>query len=66
MNDEMKAARALVEQRIVSMEALWLRYWANGGQASEEELDAYVHGALEPEKFDLLVIRWALEELTNR
>lgn len=65
MEDPRGTARSLMEQHVVTLEELWLRYWANGGGADEQELDAYVNGALVPEPFDVVIIGWALEDLVG-
>ena len=63
MNDPRHAARILLETKSISRDLLWLRYWAQGGTAGVQELDAYVHGALRPEPFELKLMDWALEAL---
>ncbi|WP_251036699.1 hypothetical protein [Arthrobacter sp. ISL-28] len=50
-------------QHVITLEDLWVQYWANGGCAKEEELDAYLNGVLEPDAFELAVLGWALEDL---
>lgn len=42
---------------------LWMRYWANGGEAQQFEFEAYLHGLYELDPFDLEVLTWVLEEL---
>ncbi|MEV7664006.1 hypothetical protein [Paenarthrobacter sp. NPDC089316] len=47
----------------MTIERLWMSYWAEGGSAGLLELDAYVHEALRPPAFELKLIGWATEEL---
>jgi len=47
----------------VTIERLWIRYWAEGGSADLLELDAYVHEALRPPAFELTLLGWATERL---
>ncbi|MDI2020091.1 hypothetical protein [Paenarthrobacter nicotinovorans] len=56
------AARNLLETKTISLDLLWLRYWAQGGSTGVLEFNAYIHGALQPEQFELKLIDWALEE----
>lgn len=62
MRDPRHAARNLLGAKAISLDLLWLRYWAQGGTAGVLEFDAYVHGALQPEHIELQLIEWALEE----
>jgi len=54
-----------MEHDVVTLEELWIRYWANGGAGDEQELDAYLHGALQPDAFDVVIIGWAVEDLVG-
>ncbi|BCW45320.1 hypothetical protein [Arthrobacter sp. StoSoilB5] len=63
MDDPRKTARQLIAKHEITLERLWLRYWAEGGNASEPEFDAFVHGALRLPRFDLRVLTWAMEDL---
>ena len=65
MEDPRVTARWLVEQHVLTLEELWVRYWANGGRAGEQELDAYVYGALEPYPLQVAIIGWALEDFVG-
>jgi len=66
MRDPRHAAGNLLGTRTISLDLLWLRYWAQGGTAGVLEFDAYIHGALQPEQFELKLIDWALEEALPR
>lgn len=56
-------ARTLIELKIISLQGLWLRYWANGGSANAFDLDAFLYEILEPPPFELSVLAWAMEDL---
>ncbi|MBT2588415.1 hypothetical protein [Arthrobacter sp. ISL-95] len=64
MNDPRQRARDLLEHdSSITLERLWIKYWAEGGNADPLELDAYVHEALKPHPFELDLIAWAMEDL---
>ena len=63
MKDPRRSARNLLRRDTVTIERLWMSYWAEGGSAGLLELDAYVHEALRPPAFELKLIGWATEEL---
>jgi hypothetical protein len=56
-------ALKLIEEHVITLDDLWVQYWANGGNARELELEAFLNGAHELCPFDLNVIAWALEDL---
>ncbi|MBT2586468.1 hypothetical protein [Arthrobacter sp. ISL-95] len=63
MNDPRHTARNLIKQRAITLDRLWIRYWAHGGNAPALEFDAYLHEALVLHPFDLKILTWALEDL---
>lgn len=63
MHDPRQRARDLLEQDSITLEQLWIKYWAEGGNALPLELDAYVHEALRPHPFELALLAWAMEDL---
>jgi hypothetical protein len=64
MEDPRRTALSLIEQDDWYLHELWLRYWANGGQAQQFEFDAYLHGIYELDPFDLRILTWVLEEIS--
>lgn len=64
MDDPRRTALNLIEQDDGYLHELWLRYWANGGQAEQFEFDAYLHGVYELSPFDLKILAWVLEEIS--
>ncbi|MBT2588372.1 hypothetical protein [Arthrobacter sp. ISL-95] len=63
MTDPRHTARNLIEQQAVSLDRLWVWYWAEGGNAPTFEFDAFLHEALLLHPFDLKILTWALEDL---
>lgn len=63
MDNPRQRARELLARHEITLERLWLRYWAEGGSASEPEFDAYLHGAFFQPRFELRVLNWAMEGL---
>jgi len=63
MSDPRQTARNLLRRNSVTLELLWLRYWAEGGDATAFEFDAYLHEALNPPAHELRIIEWAMEEI---
>lgn len=63
MEDPRLIALNLIEQDESNLYKLWLRYWANGGDAHILEFVAYVHGISERDAFDQRILGWAIEEL---
>ena len=66
MEDPRTAVLALIQQNKASLDRIWLRYWANGGSQSPLDFDGYVHGLLDPDENDSLILSWALEEVLTR
>ncbi|MGJ3192292.1 hypothetical protein [Paenarthrobacter sp. FR1] len=62
MEDPRQTARQLIAHHEITLERLWLRYWAEGGDASVSEFEAYLYGALRLPPFDLRVLTWAMED----
>lgn len=63
MTDSMHAARRLLEAHDITIERLWLRYWGNGGNASEFDLDAHLYEVHELAPFESRILSWAVEEI---
>lgn len=63
MEDPRQTARRLIEQHDITLERLWIRYWAEGGTATEPEFDALVYGAVTPPPLDLRILSWAIENI---
>lgn len=61
MEDPRRTARAMIEQQTITLDDLWVRYWANGGSAHAFEFDAYLNGAQELDPFELKILAWSLE-----
>lgn len=53
----------MIEQDEANVYELWLRYYANGGNASEFEFEKFVYGVDEPSALDLDLLGFAIEEL---
>ncbi len=66
MNDPRTAAQTMLLQDPDWFEDLWLRYWANGGNADKFDFEAYVHRLCELDLFDLQILIWALQDLHCR
>jgi hypothetical protein len=63
MVDPRQEARSLIEQNIISIEGLWLRYWGQGGSADPFDFDAFLYEIQEPPQFELAVLAWAMDDL---
>jgi hypothetical protein len=63
MNDPRPTARNLIQQSTITLDRLWVRYWAHGGNATLFELDAYLYEIQQPPPFDLRILTWAVEDL---
>lgn len=64
--DPRPAALELVRNHSASAELLWMRYWANGGNAPFEDFDAYLHGLLDGDSNDHEILATAVEDVTSR
>jgi len=64
MEDPRGTALGMVQQDHVSIDCLWLRYFANGGDADPLDFEAYVYGLLELDEYDDLILSWAVEEVS--
>ncbi|WP_461172227.1 hypothetical protein M1D93_14660 [Arthrobacter sp. Z1-9] len=62
MQDPRPQAQALVRDDHSSLCLLWVWYRGNGGEARLEEFDAYVHGLVVLDAFDLKILTWAMED----
>lgn len=63
MENPRETALKLIQHHVITLDDLWMQYWANGGSAMEFELDAFLNGAFELCPFDNTVVAWALEDL---
>ncbi|WP_284974897.1 hypothetical protein [Arthrobacter sp. efr-133-TYG-104] len=63
MNDLLQSVRWLLVNNDISLERLWIRYWAQGGNAAEFEYEALIYGVLVPEPVDLVILRQVLDDL---
>jgi hypothetical protein len=61
--DPRPAARSLIESGDVSVDGLWLEYWARGGNADVLELDAFIHEILLLQGIEVEVLQVTLNEL---
>ncbi len=50
------------QEAMLSIGALWLRYFELGGMATALELEAYLHGALQPSAHEYDVLAHTLNE----
>ena len=66
MADPRREALEMVQQDKTSIDLLWLRYFANGGNAEPLDFEAYIYGLLDPDEYDPLVLSWAIEDITAR
>ncbi|WP_259460406.1 hypothetical protein [Pseudarthrobacter phenanthrenivorans] len=64
MQDPQLTALELIRQDTNYLDALWLKYWANGGSAGSSEFEAYLYGLTQHDSFDLQILRWAIEDIT--
>jgi hypothetical protein len=55
----------MLQQNTASIEQLWLRYYANGGNADPLEFEAYIYGLLLPDDLDVLILSWAIEDVAT-
>jgi len=55
----------MVQQDKTSIDHLWLRYFANGGNADPVDFEAYLHGLLDADEYDTLILSWALEDVSG-
>lgn len=63
MDDPRFAAWALVQCSAASVEDLWMRYFAKGGDADPVEFEAYLYGLLDPASRDALILSWVVDEV---
>ncbi len=63
MEDPRRTARHLIGRGEISLGELWLRYWANGGDAQPFEFEAYIHEMYELRAIDQDLLALAMEEL---
>ncbi|MBT2586522.1 hypothetical protein J7I86_11860 [Arthrobacter sp. ISL-95] len=63
MNDPRQTARNLIGEHFITLDRLWIRYWANGGNVTLFDLDAYLYEIQDPPPVDLRILAWAVEDL---
>ena len=66
MEDPRFAALVLVRCHCASVEDLWVRYFAKGGDADCVEFEAYLYGLIEPRRNDALILSWVIDEVAGR
>lgn len=55
----------MIDQGETDIRDLWLRYWANSGDAQLFEFHAYLHGLYELRAIDLEILTLAIEDLKS-
>jgi hypothetical protein len=55
-------ALKLIEQQAITLDELWIQYWANGGNARPFEPETFLHCAYELCPFDHTIIAGALKD----
>lgn len=63
MHDPRQTARTLIEHHDVTLDHLWVMYWAEGGSAPLPNFEAFLYEAQEPAPFDLEILTWAIEDI---
>lgn len=63
VEDPRRTAQTLLDRGEISVGELWLRYWANGGDAQPFEFEAYIHEMYELRAIDQEVLALAMEDL---
>ncbi|MDQ0664448.1 hypothetical protein QFZ35_002946 [Arthrobacter ulcerisalmonis] len=63
MEDPRVTARAMIGHGEIDVNQLWLRYFANGGNALAFEFESFLYGVCEPTTLDLDLLGFAVEEL---
>lgn len=66
MEDPRLTAQNLIELDGTYLQDLWVSYWGNGGNAQLMEFDAYLHGLIQQDEYDLRILEWAIEEVLAR
>lgn len=59
-------ARTLIQDHTISLEELYIQWWANGGRPGEVALGALVSGSGNLCASDVTVLGCALEDLTDQ
>jgi hypothetical protein len=59
-------AQRMIEQNETDIGELWLGYFATGGNASEFEAEAFLHGIQEPSDLDVELLDLALEDIKEQ
>lgn len=65
MDDARFTALDLIRQDKDYLDALWLKYWANGGRAASVEFEAYLRGLAQGDYSDLQILLWAIGEVAG-
>ncbi|RKO21593.1 hypothetical protein D7Z96_16010 [Pseudarthrobacter phenanthrenivorans] len=63
VEDPRTTALELIARDEHYLDDLWVRYWANGGEAKRLDFEAFLYRITEPNDFDLQILAWALEEV---
>lgn len=66
MEDLRFAVLALVQEKSVTIEDLWMHYFAKGGDADSLGFEAYIYGLLDLAERDALILSWVIDELAGR
>lgn len=65
MNDPRQTALEMVRQDKTSIDDLWIRYFANGGNADPVDFEAYIHGLLDADEYDPAILSWAVDDISG-
>lgn len=65
MQDQHLMARTLIHDHTISLDELYVQWWANGGWPGEAKLGSLIDGAWALRESDLAVLGWALGDLTD-
>lgn len=65
VGDPRRTARTLISQKETTLDELWVRYWANGGEAQPFEFEAYLHGMYELRAFEHEILALAIDDLAT-
>lgn len=64
MADPRQAALHMLQQNETDVFTIWLRYFANGGNADELDFEAYIYGLVDMDEYDALILSWAVEDVS--
>jgi len=66
MEDPRFAAMELVRCSAVSVEELYVKYFAMGGNADCVAFEAYLYGLVDPVRNDAVILSWVVDEVLGR